>query len=121
MTEPNYWLPSWWNWMQDWSDCAICLEYNHTPCASCELPPGLLGLVCLVGGGTATVAGTMRGNVGIESAQQARAAARVSGPELVNQQLQRQQVDVNIQSVDLEVSRETFDQVKRRKQHGGHR
>jgi len=91
MTDPNYWLPSWWNWIEDWSDCRACLEQFGTTCTSCEIPPGMLGLVCLVGGGTAAVAGSMRGNVGIHSQQQAVAAARVSSPTQVSIQLKRQQ------------------------------
>lgn len=96
VNEPLYWLPSWWGWMQDWSKCTTCLKYNHTPCMSCEIPPGLIGLACLVGGGTVAVAGIMRGNVGIHNQQQAQAAARVSSAEKVNRQLQRQQHTINI-------------------------
>lgn len=92
MSDPLYWLPRWWGWIdQDWSRCQACLEYNHTTCISCEVPPGLLAIVCLNGGGTATVAGAMRGNVGIETPHQACAAAQVSGSKAVEEQLHRQQ------------------------------
>lgn len=74
----NYWLPSWWGWIEDWSRCRTCLEYNHVPCASCEIPPGMLDLACFVAGGTATVAGNLRGNVTIATAQQAQAAAQMN-------------------------------------------
>ncbi len=77
----DYWLPTWWGWIEDWSRCRACLEYNHTPCTSCEIPPGILGIVCLVGGGTATVAGNLRGNQSITTAQQAQAASRMSSAE----------------------------------------
>jgi len=70
---PTYWLPSWW----DWTDCAACLRYNHTPCASCEIPPGVLAMVQLVGGGVATVAGAPRGNTAVTSQRQARAVERM--------------------------------------------
>lgn len=105
--EPLYWLPEWWDWMEDWSQCLTCLEYNHTPCTSCEIPPGLIALACLVGGGTATIAGAMRGNVGIHSHQQAKAAARVSSIEAVNQQLDRQQrqININVNNVNRNVRR----------------
>lgn len=94
---PQYWLPSWWGWVEDWGRCITCLEHNHTPCVSCEIPPGLIGLACLVGGGTATITGTMRGNVGIVNQRQAQAAARVSSAEKVNRQLQRQQqININV-------------------------
>jgi len=82
-SNPTYWIPSWWDWMSNWSDCATCLQYNGTPCASCEIPPGLLALAQLVGGGTATVAGSMRGNCGIANAQQAQAAATQHGSAAV--------------------------------------
>lgn len=94
---PQYWLPTWWNWMQDWGQCIECIEHNHIPCTSCEIPPGLLGIACLVGGGTAAVAGNMRGNVGIVNQCQAKAAARVSSAEKVNRQIQRQrQININV-------------------------
>lgn len=92
-TEPRYWLPEWWGWMQDWSGCIACMRYNHSRCMSCEIPPGLLAMAQLVGGGTATVAGEMRGNVGIENQRQAKAAARVSSAQEVNIQLDRQQAE----------------------------
>ena len=112
MTE--YWLPSWWDWMQDWSDCIACMKYNHSRRLSCEIPPGLLGLAQLVGGGTAAVAGRMSGNVGIASARQAKAAARVSGAEAVNKQIQRQQnVTVNIQNVNVRGAQQARKQAKR--------
>lgn len=76
MTE--YWLPSWWGWIDRWDRCQTCLAYNGTSCAGCEIPPGLLGLAQLVGGGTATVAGNLRGNATIRNQQQARAAGRVA-------------------------------------------
>lgn len=90
----GYWLPSWWDWMSRPAD---------------EIPPGLLALACLVGGGTAVVAGSMRGNTAIASARQAQAAARQHGAAAVNRQLDRQaDVQVNGQSVgrvtDLDVS-----------------
>ena len=77
--------------MEDWSRCIACLEYNHSTCLSCEIPPGVMAMAQLVGGGTATIAGTMRGNVGIANQKQARAASRVSGTQAVDRQLQRQQ------------------------------
>ena len=72
--EPYYWLPEWWGWMEDWSSCIACMQYNHSRCLSCEIPPGLMALACLVGGGTAVATGGMRGNVGIANQRQARAA-----------------------------------------------
>jgi len=84
----NYWLPTWWGWIDNWSDCRTCLAYNGSPCASCEIPPGMLGIVQLVGGGTATVAGNIRGNATIATQRQAQAATRVpdvSERDVVNQ------------------------------------
>lgn len=75
--QPTYWLPSWWSWIEDWSRCRACLEYNHAPCVSCEIPPGMLGLACLVGGGTVAVAGSLRGNQTLATETQAHAAARM--------------------------------------------
>lgn len=99
--DPLYWLPQWWGWIdQDWSRCQACLEYNHGTCISCEVPPGLLAIACLNGGGTTTVAGVMRGNVGIETAQQARAASLVSDRQAVNNQLRRQQQHRNILNIN---------------------
>jgi len=55
-----------------------------------------MALAQLVGGGTAVVSGSMRGNVGIASGQQAQAAARQHGATPVNNQLTRQQ-NINAQ------------------------
>lgn len=74
----DYWLPTWWDWIEDWSRCRACLEYNHVPCTSCEIPPGMLGLACLVGGGTAVIGGNLRGNQTIATGQQAQAAAQMN-------------------------------------------
>lgn len=90
-TQPTYWLPTWWGWIDNWDQCQTCIRYNGTPCVSCEIPPGLLGIACLVGGGTTAIAGNIRGNATITSQRQARAAVRVSGANVVNQQLKRQQ------------------------------
>lgn len=86
MTGNPFWLPEWWDW-EDWSDCSACLEQFGAKCPSCEVPPGYLAILCLVGGGTTVAAGAMRGNVALRSAQQARAASRVSGAEAVQDQL----------------------------------
>lgn len=93
----DYWLPTWWGWIDHWDRCRTCIQYNGSPCASCEIPPGMLGLACLVGGGTAAVAGNIRGNATIASQQQAQAAARVPGvsAQQVNVELNRQQVELN--------------------------
>jgi len=95
--DPTYWLPAWWGWLDNWDQCSTCIAQNESPCVSCEIPPGLLGLACLVGGGTAAVAGNIRGNAAIASQQQAQAAARVPGVsrQQVNVQLDRQQVELN--------------------------
>lgn len=103
--QPLYWLPEWWGWMQDWSKCITCLEYNHSPCLSCEIPPGMLGLACLVGGGTAAGAGQLRGNVTIASHPQAEAAARVHDAGAVNRHLQRQQRQLNINANQSNITR----------------
>jgi len=58
--DPTYWLPAWWGWMDNWDQCSTCIAQNGSPCVSCEIPPGMLGLACLVGGGTADVAGNIR-------------------------------------------------------------
>ena len=98
----DYWLPWWWNWMSDWGDCVTCMEWFGTPCASCEIPPGLLAMAQLVGGGTATVAGNCRGNQSIASARQLRAAGRMpdAGRLRVNDQPVGRvtDMDVTIQS-----------------------
>lgn len=103
MSSETYWLPPWWNWIDNWDRCRTCLAYNGTPCASCAIPPGLLAMAQLVGGGTATVAGNLRGNATIASARQARAATRQHGTGRVSEQLHRQQrqlnVDVNRDSI----------------------
>lgn len=75
----DYWLPYWWDTISDWSDCAACLEYFGTPCTGCEVPPGLLAIACLVGGGTTTVAGNCRGNQTIIGTRQTRAVERMTG------------------------------------------
>lgn len=54
----------------------------------------MLGLACLVGGGTAAVAGNLRGNATIASRQQAQAAARVESPAAVQNQLNRQRIQI---------------------------
>lgn len=97
----DYWLPEWWDWIEDWSECLTCLQYNHSRCISCEIPPGLLAMAQLVGGGVATVGGSMRGNCGIVNAHQAQCAARQHGVEPVNRQLDRQR-QINAQ-VEREV------------------
>lgn len=102
----NYWLPTWWNWIEDWSRCRACLEYNHAPCASCEIPPGMLGLACLVGGGTAAIAGQMRGNITITSHPQAEATARIHDAGVVNRQLQRQKRQINITVNKSDITRD---------------
>lgn len=71
------------------------MQYNYSRCISCEIPPGLLAMAQLVGGGTTVVGGSMRGNVGIVSDRQAQAAARQHGVEPVNRQLNRQ-IDINV-------------------------
>jgi len=96
MTEPNYWLPPWWGWMQDWGGCIECLKYNHSACLSCEIPPGVLALAQLVGGGTAAVAGSMRGNTTIASGRQAQAATRQHGAQAVENQLSQQKRELNL-------------------------
>lgn len=107
---PRYWLPEWWEWMSDWSQCITCLKYNHSSCVSCEIPPGFLGLAQLVGGGTATVAGIMRGNVGIHNQKQAQAATRVSCTEKVNRQLHRQhQININVNNVNRNDLKRNYD------------
>jgi len=83
---PTYWLPKWWSAVSDWSDCRTCMAYNGSPCASCEVPPGLLAMAQLVGGGVATVAGNARGNQTITSQRQAQAAARVPTSSTANVQ-----------------------------------
>lgn len=85
----DYWLPSWWGWIENWDQCSTCIQYNGSPCAGCEIPPGMLGLACLVGGGTAAVAGNLRGNATIASQQQAQAAGRVPG-------VSRQEVNIQV-------------------------
>lgn len=77
MTE--YFLPEWWFWPDD---------------PSAEIPPGIMAIACVIGpfgGGTEVIAGSMRGNTQIHSAQQAQAAARQHGVQQVNTQLNRQQ------------------------------
>lgn len=83
---PTYWLPKWWDAVSDWSDCRTCMAYNGSPCASCEVPPGLLAMAQLVGGGVATVAGNARGNQTIVDQRQAQAAARVPTSSTANVQ-----------------------------------
>jgi hypothetical protein len=101
----DYWLPEWWGWIDNWDTCSTCLAYNGSPCTSCEIPPGMLALACLVGGGTATVAGNLRGNATIASAQQAHAAAVQHGAAAVANQAQRKQSSVTIDGDrDLDLS-----------------
>lgn len=103
---PTYWLPKWWDWIEDWSDCRSCLRQFGTPCVSCKIPPGLLGIACLVGGGTATVAGNLRGNQTITSPQQARAAQRATS----------QNVQVNVQpSIDSAKTKRNLQRLQERK------
>jgi len=83
---PTYWLPKWWDAVSDWEKCRTCIRRNGSPCVSCEVPPGLLAMAQLVGGGVATVAGNMRGNQTITSQRQAQAAARVPGPSTIDVQ-----------------------------------
>ena len=106
----EYWLPDWWGWMDNWDQCSTCLAYNGSPCASCEIPPGMLGLACLVGGGTAAVAGNLRGNATIASQQQAQAAARVESAAAVQNQLNRQN-----RVIQAQVDRNTVDRLQQRK------
>lgn len=82
MTVPDggFWLPTWWSWMSDWSGCLPCMQQFGTVCPSCEVPPGLIAIACLVGGGTTTVTGNLRGNQAIATARQAQAAARMAQP-----------------------------------------
>jgi hypothetical protein len=94
----DYWLPAWWGWIENWDQCSTCLAYNGSPCASCEIPPGMLGLVQLVGGGTAAVAGNLRGNATIASQQQAQAAGRVPG-------VSRQQVNIQVEQQNAQLNR----------------
>jgi hypothetical protein len=58
----------------------------------------MLGLACLVGGGTAAVAGNIRGNATIASQQQAQAAARVPG-------VSRQQVNIQVNQQNQKLNR----------------
>ncbi|SEO70790.1 hypothetical protein SAMN05216388_101763 [Halorientalis persicus] len=44
-----------------------------------EIPPGMLAMAQLVGGGTALVCGNLRGNTAITSQRQAQAAGRMTG------------------------------------------
>lgn len=104
----DYWLPTWWSWIDNWHCCQTCLEYNGTPCASCQIPPGMLGMVQLVGGGIAEVAGNLRGNAMIATERQANAAARVSSAGRVDQQLRRQQ-----RALDLSVTAEQINRKRR--------
>lgn len=104
MTDPRevtFWLPTWWDWHQNWDECQTCIQYNGAPCASCEIPPGLLALGCLVGGGTAVVGGSIRGNATIASQRQANAAARQHSVEQVNVQLDAQQVNEVVRNEQL--------------------
>lgn len=43
-----------------------------------EIPPGMLAIACLNGGGTATVCGNLRENTAITTAQQAQAVQRMT-------------------------------------------
>lgn len=61
-----------------------------------EIPPGMLAIAQLNGGGTATVAGSLRGNTTIASNAQAQAAARQHGAGAVQAELDRQQVQVEL-------------------------
>jgi hypothetical protein len=67
----------------------------------------MLGLACLVGGGTAAVAGNLRGNATIASQQQAEAAARVPG-------VSAQQVNVQIEQQNSQL-----DQLRERQNRNG--
>jgi len=90
MTESPFFLPEWW----DYAACIHCMRHNLGMCASCEIPPGLLGLAQLVGGGTVAIGGSMTGNVGIALETQAVAAARQHGVDVVSHQLERQSTAV---------------------------
>jgi len=102
--DAQYWLPEWWDWFERWGECFTCLKYMHTPCASCEVPPGLLALAQLVGGGTEIVAGNHRGNATIRSRKQAEAAARVPSAEATTQQWQGQRQSVQQEQIDVDVA-----------------
>lgn len=70
MGDTTYWIPAWWNWMDRWGKCITCLEYNHSPCLSCEIPSEIIGIVCLVDGGTTTKVGNMHSAVQVNAASQ---------------------------------------------------
>lgn len=72
-----------------------------------DIPPGMLALAQLVGGGTATVAGNLRGNVVVESAAQYQGAIRQHGAAAVNRH-----ADVQV-DVDVDVSPGVRERLKR--------
>lgn len=110
MSNPTYWLPSWWGW----TDCMACLKYNKTMCTSCEIPPGLLAMACLVGGGVATVAGSKRGNIAVGSARQAAAANRMPGPNVRTGGQSFSVTDVNVSVESNLESHEAVDKMNQR-------
>lgn len=83
-----------------------------------DVPPGMLALAQLNGGGTATVAGNLRGNVAIHSQAQAAAARRQHGAHAVNRH-----ADLSRVNVDVNASEETTRRLQRhaRQRNGGGR
>ena len=61
-----------------------------------EIPPGMLAVACLNGGGTATVCGNLRGNTAIASARQAQAVQRMAS----------QSINIGDVQADVDVSQE---------------
>lgn len=81
-----------------------------------DIPPGMLAMAQLVGGGTATVSGNLRGNVAIHSQAQATAASRQHGAQAVERH-----ADLSNVNVDVNASEETARRLERnlRQQNGG--
>ena len=100
-TVTDYWLPEWWNWIENWYGCVNCLEYFHKPCVSCEIPPGVLGLAQLVGGGSVSVAGNARGNIPVASQEQARAVERMVGDKEVVGRVSEVNLDLDVDMKDV--------------------
>lgn len=100
----TYFWPSWFDWVDGWDP-------------GDDIPPGMLALACLVGGGTTVVGGSLRGNTAITSDRQMAAACRQHGAGAVAQQgtdLRRRSIDVTVQQNQGVVR----DAVRRQ---GGHR